>query len=208
MNTLLERIENGVVMLDPFRDGDDAVGVSPRSDHDLMDPGIDDLPFAHGTGHGVGKQFVGPCVTPDKIECGADHVAPGSGNDRGGLRMDASAQLVPLAGGNVQRLPGTDPYIGTVFSAPRGTVVTGGDDFVIPDDQCAVLSPQAGRTLQNGVCNTQIIIMFAGSVIQDLHTLSLMDRIISPLPEIVKDEWKLFEGCAESNSFLRVSVVK
>ena len=129
-----------IIVYDPVVYIHDTDPVFADSNDDLLDSGIDNHFFAHRAGHGIGKQRIGYPVAPDKIQRGANHVSAGSGNYGIRFRMYAPAQLIALSGGDVQFFPCAAADVGTVLPPPGSTVIAGRNDFVIADDNCAVLS--------------------------------------------------------------------
>ena len=157
--------EDGIVILDPVADRDGPVFCLRGPDHDLLDAGVDDLPFAHRAAHRVAEQLVGAGIPADQIDRRADHVPPRGRDDGVRLGMDAAAQLVALAGGDVQGFAGADPQVAAVAASARRAVVAGRDDFVVAHDNGAVFPPKTGRALQNRVGDVEVIVLLAGPVI-------------------------------------------
>ena len=157
---------NGVVVFDPVADRNGPILRRACPDDNLVNARIDDLPLAHRTAHRVGKQLIGSRIPPDEINGGADHIAPGSGDDGVCLRMDAAAEFVPLTGGNMQRLARADAQIAAVPAAAGRPVVAGGNNFVVADNNGAVFAPKAGGTLQNGIGNIKVIILLTRALLQ------------------------------------------
>ena len=80
------------------------------------------------------------------------------------MALDAAAQLVPLPSGDLGGLPGAEAQIHAVCPPSGGAVVAGGDDLVILHDDGTVDPAQAGRPLQHGLGNVQIVIFFTDTV--------------------------------------------
>ena len=78
---------------------------------------------------------------------------------------NTAAELVALAGGDVQLFPGAAAEVRAVAAAARSAVIARGDDFVVAHDNGAVFAAQTGGALQNGVGDVKIIVLLAGAVI-------------------------------------------
>ena len=104
---------------------------------------------------------MGPGVPAYQIDRAAGHVPPGGGDNGVGLGMDAAAQLVPLAPGDLHGLPGAVAQVRAVGPAPGGAIIAGGDDLVVFNDDGAVEPAQAGGPLQNGLGDVEIIVFLA-----------------------------------------------
>ena len=89
-----------VVILQPRGDRNGGVLILGVADNHGGDPGVDDLPLAHGAGIGVGNQLSGGILPPYQIQSGPDHVVAGGGDNSVCLRMDAAAELIPLPPGD------------------------------------------------------------------------------------------------------------
>ena len=93
--------------------------------------------------------------------------------------MDGAAQLIALAGGDVQRLAGAVAQIHAVLAAAGGAVVAGGDDLVVLDDDGAVAPAQTGGALQNRFGDVQIVIFlvdaFHGRFLHFVENYALLD---------------------------------
>lgn len=160
---LSELFKQRIVIIDPFLNVQSNVifRTVAYTDDDLLNTGVNDHTFAHGTAHGICQKRVVFSAAPGQIDRGTNHVSAGSGDDGVGLSMNTSAKLVPLTRGNVHRLSRAFADIRTIESSTRGTVVPSGDDLVITNDDGTVLSSQTGGTLGNGICNIQIVINLA-----------------------------------------------
>ena len=131
------------------------------------------------------QQLVGAGVAADQIDRCPDHVPPRRGDDGVGLGVHAAAELVALAGGNLQRLPRADPQIAAVAPPAGRPVVAGGDDLIVAHNDRAVLAPQTGGPLKNGVGNVQIVVLLAGA---GIHASSLLFR----LPALKTGGWAYY----------------
>ena len=152
-------LRDRVVLIDPILHGCDGVVRGAIADDHLFDACVDDQAPAHGTAGGVLKQLAGLGVPPCQIERGAQGLAAGGGDDGVCLGMDAAAQLIPLAGGDAQLLPGTAAQIDAVAPSSGRTVISGGDDLVVLDDDGAVVPAEAGGTFQHCLSNVQIVVL-------------------------------------------------
>ena len=103
MSALLLR--QGVVLLHPALDLCHGIAPRPGPGDDPLQAGVDDHAAAHGAGGGVGEDPAGGRVPPRQIESSPRHVPPGGGDDGVGLGVDAAAELVALAPGDLQGLP-------------------------------------------------------------------------------------------------------
>ena len=72
--------------------------------------------------------------------------------------MDTAAQLIALAGGDIQPVADAVAQLGAVAAAARRAVVAGGNDLVIAHNQSAVSGAQTGGALQYGLSNVEIIV--------------------------------------------------
>ena len=96
---------------------------------------------------------------PDEIDIAADAFVAGRGDDRVGLGMHAAAQLIPLAARHAHLLAHAVAEVGAVFPPAWRAVVAGRHDLVVADDDRAVLPAQAGRPLQHGLGDVQVIVL-------------------------------------------------
>ena len=163
-NLLLDALRQRIVVVDPVLHFDGTVFGGGIADDDALDTGVDDQAAAHGAGGGVGDQLAVLGVAAGHVQGGAQGVLTGGRNDAVGLGVDAAAQLVALAGGDVQCFAGAVFQIGAVLAATGGAVVAGGNDLVVLDDDGAVDAAQAGGPLQNGLGDIQIVVFLADTI--------------------------------------------
>ena len=197
-----ECIEDGVVIFNPFRHRNNAEGLRTFPDDDLLNAGIDDLPFAHGAGIRILKELIRFGIAPDKINRCTDHIFSGGGDDCIRLRMNTSAKLISFTGRYFQCLSCAASKVRAVFAPSRSTVITGGNDFIIPDDDGTVFSPQAGGALKHCICYVEIVVFFAGSAIQSDHSVYIWNIHILLAEKQLVNSFK-----REMYSFLRILVV-
>jgi len=95
------------------------------------------------------------------INRSANHVPAGSRNDGIGLGVYGYAQLVAFAFGDVHLFPLTELTVDAVGLAPGCAVVSGGDDFVMVDDDGAVAATEAGAPPGDFFGDVEIIQVFA-----------------------------------------------
>ena len=115
-------------------------------------------------------QLAGLGVPPGQIEGAAQNIPPGGGDNGVGLGMHAAAELIALAGGHLELLPGAAAQIDAVLAAPGRAVIAGRDDLVIADDDRAILAPQTGGAFQHALRNIQIIVL----LVYPVHGRSLL----------------------------------
>ena len=151
-------IDDGVVVKDPFLHIDDIICRLGPADDDLGQAGVDDHAAAHGAWLQARQQFAAGNLPRDDIHRTADALAARGGDDRVRLGVNAAAELVPLAGGDIQTVTDTVAQLGAVAAAAGRAVVACGDDLVVADDQCAVGSAQAGGSLQNRFCYIELVV--------------------------------------------------
>lgn len=157
-----------VVVFYPVAYHDGAVLRGGGADDNALDTGVYDLALAHRAAHRIAQKLVRARVTPDEVDGRSYHVAAGGGDDGVGFGVDAAAELIALAGGDVQALAGAYAEVCAVAAAARRAVVAGGDNLVRADDYRPVLAPEAGGALQNGVCNIEIIILLACAAVHSV----------------------------------------
>ena len=161
--------EDGLVVVDPFLDGDDAIFCRAVADDDVFDSGVDDLPLAHGAGGRIRQQLVRLRLPADEIERRPEHVLARGRDDGVRFSVDAAAELIALAGRNVQRLPHAEVQIRAVLPPARSPIISRGNNLVIPDDDGPVFSPQAGAALQDRIGDVKVIIDL---VLASIHVVS------------------------------------
>ena len=99
--SITERPVQRFVVGDPVPHVDDPEFVEGVADVDLGDAGVDDQALAHGATRGVFDIFAGVDFFADQIHCAADHLLPGGADNRVGLGVDAAAELVTFAAGDL-----------------------------------------------------------------------------------------------------------
>ena len=163
----VDSFRQALVIIDPFLHISDSESSRGAAHDHFLDAGVDDDALAHGAGDCI-------CESPiagfpaHQIQGTADHIPAGGGNDGVGLGMDTAAQLVPLTGGHLEGFPAAEPQVSAVFSASGGTVVPRGDDLIVAHDDGAVPPADAGRAVEDGISDIQIVIDFVSTMVHGL----------------------------------------
>ena len=160
MGSVAEDTAERIVVLDPVLDLDDAEVGGRIADDDSLDPRVDDLALAHHAGGGSGNQLSALGVHAHHVKRCAQHLLTGGGDDGVGLGVQRAAKLVSLTARNAQRLAHTGADVVAILASARSSVVAGGDDGIVLDDDGTVVLAQAGRSLRDGLGNIQIVVMF------------------------------------------------
>ena len=106
------------------------------------DTGVCDKPPADDAG---GRIRIRPVTfQTDDIDGTANHVASSGGDDCVLFGVYSDTQFVSFALGDVQLFTFAEASVDTVGFAARRSVVAGGDDFVVIDDDGAITPAQAG----------------------------------------------------------------
>ena len=106
------------------------------------DTGVRDKPPADDAG---GRIRIRPVTfQTDDIDGAANHVASSGGDDCVLFGVYSDTQFVSFALGDVQLLAFAEASVDTVGFAARRSVVAGGDDFVVIDDNRTIAPAQAG----------------------------------------------------------------
>ena len=87
----------------------------------------------------------------------------GGDDDGVGLGVHRTAQLVPLAAGDIVPLPQAPAQVGAILPTPGRTIVAGGNNRIVFDDDGTVIFPQAGAPLADRAGDIKIIILFVSS---------------------------------------------
>jgi hypothetical protein len=139
------------------------LSVSGRAD-DSVKAGIDQHFLADKAGEGVYRPRLSRDAAVDIHVASQDADSSPGGVDDGILfGMDAAAQLIALAVGNVELVPEAEAVFKAVLGFPRRPNVTGGDNLVILDDDRSYGAPKAGAAPCNFFGNAQIILVFGDS---------------------------------------------
>ena len=139
-------------MEDPVLHVQNVVGRGSAADDDLRKTGVDDHPAAHRAGEQVGDQLARGDVAPGQIDRAADALAARGGDDGVHLGVDAAAELIALAGGDAE------PFADAVAEVDAvAAVVARGNDLVVADDERPGVRAAAGRTLQHGLRDVEVI---------------------------------------------------
>ena len=185
--------EKGIVVFDPVADGDGAVFLFAAADDHLVNTGVDNLALAHGAAHGVLVELtVG--FPAHKVQCGADHVPAGGGDDGVGLGVDRAAELVAFAGGDFQLLTHAAAQVRAVLATPGCAVVAGGDYLVVAHNDGAVFFAQAGGAVQHCVGNVKVVILFVGSVVAVEVVVRLLFIRMSSLSAMCFSNMEIFNN--------------
>ncbi len=128
---------------------------------DADEAGVDQHLFTDKTGEGVYRlelsrsAAVNVHVASEEADSG-----PGSVDDRILFGVDASAEFIALAVGNIQLVPEAEAVFEAVFRFPWRSDVSGGDDLVVADDNRADRAAKTGASSGDFCGNSQIILVF------------------------------------------------
>ena len=81
--------------------------------------------------------------------------------------MDASAQLIAFAAGDLQFGTDTAAEIGAVLPSAGCTGVAGRDDGIVFDDDRTILAAQTGGTFADCLSNIKIVVVFVSVCYKD-----------------------------------------
>lgn len=150
-------VDDGIVVEDPVLHVQNVVGRGGAADDDLRKTGVDDHPAAHRAGEQVRDQLARGDVAPGQIDRAADALAARGGDDGVHLGVDAAAELIALAGGDAEPFADAVAEVDAVAAAARCAVVARGNDLVVADDERPGVRAAAGRTLQHGLRDVEVI---------------------------------------------------
>ena len=74
--------------------------------------------------------------------------------------MDGTAELITFATGDGQLLPDAVAQLVAVDPAPGCAIVAGCNDFIVTDNDGAIVTAAAGGALQNGLGDVEILVCF------------------------------------------------
>lgn len=115
---------------------------------------VDDEALAHCAGVCVRHDLSGRHIAADQVQRRADHLVTRSGNNGIHLRMHRAAEFVSFAARNAHLLTNAGADVDAVGTTSRRTVVAGGYDDVVLDDDRAKVAAQtgAGARVQPAPC--------------------------------------------------------
>ena len=132
-----------------FNAKDFHLSVCGRTD-DALESGIDDHLLADEAGESVYRLRISRDAAVDVHRASEEaDSGPGGVDDGVLLGMDAAAELIALAVGNVELIPEAEAVFKAVLGFPRRAHIAGGDDLVVFDDDCSYGAAKAGAAPRN-----------------------------------------------------------
>ena len=134
------------------------------ADNHLLNACVDDEALAHRAGVCVRHDLSGGHIAADQVQRRADHLVTRSGNNGVHLRMHRAAEFVSFAARNAHLLTNAGADVDAVGTTSRRTVVAGGYDDVVLDDDRAKVAAQTGATLECNLRHVEVVVCFVPTV--------------------------------------------
>ncbi len=116
--------------------------------------------LAHGAGGGIFDVFSCGDFFAHKVEGASQHGASWRADDGVGFRVDASAEFVAFSSGDFQAFACAVAEFVAVGPPSGGAHVTGGDDFVVFDDDGSVVAADAGGSFADDFSKVEVVVYF------------------------------------------------